>query len=221
LLTKYNVSEAAIDAANAARGAKSSAAEIVIKMHQQRGVRRFEWEEKLAHNVARGFWCKVLYYKFARGAGSAGGGGYYFIGAARDVAIAISIFDRLQVAAGTMATRATEEYAERWRFAGISPRELTGDHSLKTYKLSWLTGFAAGIGAKLQTERKESEAAHGASTITALVVVKDAAIDARVAQEWPKLGKGRRFNSGTNSDGAEAGYKAGRNATIARGDLEG
>lgn len=214
LFAKYAIDAADVDAARQKIDQKanqpSADAEIKIASCRQYGVRRFVWEERLAGAVARGFFCKSLLYD----------GGFYFVGTARDTAIAISVFERLRPVALALASKATKDYSENMSANGYSPRELRGELSLKTYKLAYLEGFASGIDAKLETEKRRIDTENGGK-VTALVVVRDAAIDTRISQQWPTLRRGRKKGNGDNEAARYAGFTAGRNQTIARADLEG
>lgn len=208
LLTKHNLS---LEGARrlAAGKKKADPDEIVIDRTPYHGARKFEWEELLSHNIARGFFCKVLYDKF----------GYLFIGTKADARIAIQTFNRVRPLIATMATRATEEYANDWRGKGVfDVRQLKGPYSLKSYKLSYLKGAAIGIGKKLAEQRAADEAAY-AGQVTALVVVRDAAIDDRIKSKWSKIGKPKQFDATHNTEGYERGREDGYTVNIYRGEL--
>ena len=209
LLTKYNLSMESARKLAGADPKRQTETPIVIETTMNHGERRFEWEEKLAHNIARGFFCKVLYFKI----------GYYFVGAHNDAMTAIQTFNRLRPLIALMATRATEVYADDWRGKGVmDTRQLRGEYSLKSYKLSYLNGVVAGIGRKLQEQRHEDETA-AAGQVTALVVVRDAAIDNKIAQRWPKLGYARASNSTHNAEAYERGRVDGYNVNLHKGEL--
>lgn len=212
LTTKYNLDEEQV--ARRTRDNKQQQANtnpIVTQFCPNHSDRRFEWSENLAHNIARGFFCKVLYNRI----------GYYFIGTQTDVRIAIQTFNRLHLVIASMASIATVAYADHWRDMGVMDvRQLKGEHSLKSYKLSYSNGVVSGIGTKLQEQRAQDDA-EANKQVTALVVVRDAAIDQAISAKWPKLSKGRASDARHNDEAYSKGRVDGYNVTIARGELEG
>lgn len=207
LLTKYNISLETV--AQLTSGPKRNATEVVIDFTINHGQRRFEWEETLAHNVARGFYCKVIYYRE----------GYNFIGAAHDARIAIQTFNQLHEIIGVMATTATRAYADDWTAKGVmDTRQLRGAYSLKTFKLSYLSGVVAGIGKKLQDTRRAQDA-ENAGAVTALVVNRDKLINSKIKDKWPKLGKGTASTQRHNEEAHAQGFADGKAINLHKGKL--
>lgn len=211
LLTKYNLDQDDVRRRTGGSKARQTETPIIIQFWPNAKDRRFEWSENLAHNVARAFFCKVLYNRV----------GFYFIGSELDVKFVIQTFTRLEAIIMTMAERATREYTQHWRDMGLMDvRQLKGEHSIKSYKLSYLNGVVNGLGAKLAEQRRQDDQ-QAAQAVTALVVVRDAAIDTAVKAKWPKLGTARASDARHNADAYRKGKTDGYNLTIAKGELEG
>jgi len=213
LLTKHNLSLEQARKLSSADPKRQTETVIEIQMTPNHSERRFEWEETLAHNIARGFFCKVIYFKL----------GYYFIGTKTDAMIAIQTFNRLRPMIAQMATRATAAYADEWTAKGVmDTRQLRGSYSLKSFKLSYLNGVVCGIGRKLKDQRlaDEMEAITEATgDVAALVVVRDAAIDETIAKKWPKLGKARASDSLHNPEAYDQGRVDGYNINLHKGEI--
>jgi len=209
LLTKHNLSLEQARKLSSADPKRQTETVIEVQMTPNHGERRFEWEEILAHNIARGFFCKVLYFKL----------GYYFIGTKTDAMVAIQTFNRLRPMIAQMATRATAAYADEWTAKGVmDTRQLRGPYSLKSFKLSYQNGVVSGIGRKLEEQRREDEV-EAAGQVTALVVVRDAAIDETIAKKWPKLGKSRASDSLHDPEAYDQGRVDGYNINLHKGEI--
>jgi hypothetical protein len=209
LLTKYNLSLARVHKLAGSDPKRQTETQIEIQITPNHGERRFTWEEHLANAIARGFFCKVLLFKE----------GYYFIGVHNDAMTAIQTFNRLRPIIVLMSVRAVAHYSDEWTAKGVMDvRQLRGALSLKSYKLSYLTGVVSGIWRKLEEQRYDN--ATEATQVTALVLARDVAIDNAIAHKFPKIGQDRASTSKHNSDAFVKGREDGYNVNLHKGELQ-
>lgn len=201
LLLRYNLTMEQVTAANTEERAISF---FQVPKHS---TRRFDWEIELARVLAQHLLCRLLLNKQ----------GYIFVGTAHDICVAIGMFARLRPVIMQMGVNATHKYGEWWADRGVSPRDLKGKHSLRSYKLSYLRGVVNGVEVKLIEQREQAEAV--TSGVTAMVVRRDLAINDAVNKRFPNLKNRRASDQNTNEYAIVYGLHDGLQLSIARGDI--
>jgi len=185
LLDKYNLSIEQI-----APISEKTSDDVIFDWFRREGSRIFQWELSLLSAIARSVGCDYLYTSHI----------ITFVGLPNDVKIAKEMFVQFRAIAQHLATKATKEYSDGF----FDPRELRGVDSLKSYRLSYLLGFVAGLAETFkQAKSLEQES-------TALVVIKEGLIKTAIATRYPKLGKAITSNATINSRAYNTGQRDGR-----------
>jgi hypothetical protein len=123
-----------------------------------------------------------------------------FIGLPADVTIASQLYTQYVAIAQQLATKATKAYGANY----LDPRTLTGPYSLRSYRLSYLDGFADGLYRALKVARREAD-----PKITALVVIKDALVAEAKDRFYPKLKAAPNFTPSGNAQAEARGFNDG------------
>lgn len=161
----------------------------VLKRDTQRW---FDWELKLLNAVTYATGTHYVYWSHK----------VSFIGVGQDPIIAKQLYVQYRAIAQALAKRATQDYAAKF----FDPRSLTGNHSLRNYRLSYLVGFSIGVHTAFAEAKRANEQAQ---QIQALVVVKDALIHQKMDLTYGKLKAGRSNDMQTNQQAERLGRNDG------------
>ena len=100
--------------------------------------------------------------------------------------------------------------------AALMRIRLPHGENVAAYRRSWLAGFAQAVGRRLaaaeQEAAREAEAARGSGTVALVLADRDARVEARLQEEYPSLGRGRRRT--LSGRGAAAGWATGQRADL-------
>lgn len=190
LLDKYNLSMDQVKPINT-----QTQQDVEFDKFERQSVRIFEWELQLLDAVCFATSCKYVYTSTW----------ITFIGLATDVAVCKPMFIQFCAIAQHLATGATKEYSDHY----LDPRELRGDKSLRSYRLSYLLGFAYGIFSVLKQARKANDQV---SAVNAIVLVKEGLIKSAIDTKFGKLDKSCSSTAQTNNKAFNRGFNDGVNA---------
>jgi hypothetical protein len=169
---------------------------------------RSPWAGTLAMGIAAASFCKVL----------KSSSGFVFIGRTSDRATAISLFQYLAVTGKRISDseltqyKRTEKYTFEYSFRpGIA----------RTWKASFLQGYAQAVYMRLQAERKKLTAtAEQAGTSLVWINKSESALTSFMQEKYPRLRAGRATSSRVHGDAYRAGqYHGGQVSLSARGAL--
>lgn len=191
MLDRHNLSMADIETKPAT---PEDVEEIRVNSINER--RFFSWEFDLAVAIARGFNCEAL----------RNGSGYYrFFGLPHNVKIATEVFEIVRGKADTLATQTVKDYSLVMSIKGYSPRDLKGVHSLRTYRVSFLQGFAHGIYMALNTAKRANNA-----QVQGLVRVQNALVKSALETRLGKIGTFKGNSNPTNNGAWAQGFEKGK-----------
>lgn len=165
LLTRYNLTEADL-AGHAPDGTKVTHEWIDYSTAH----RVFAWEQMLAWAVARSYYCAAMgtpnRHKETKELLRRQ---LVFIGRAVDVSIAKIVFLAVRARFISLANTRMNRYIELLRAEGVNASEVKGVNSIKTMRLSYLTGMAEAIRVRLEAQREKEATAES----TALVLTRE------------------------------------------------
>jgi hypothetical protein len=196
LLLRHGVEEAE---ARRAAGTLGQAEEIVMRWVQIAPARHkyIGWRLSLMSTLAHFGLCRVF----------TGGKGYakhhvMLLGRPTDLVAIVQMFDRTAATFSRLADADVATMRRDYPAMGLQPVHAG------SWRDSFLKGAVSGLYDKLQAERDELLGTD--SAVSALVVVRDAALDAAQAEKIGKVTKGQGHRA-RGGDAWRNGYQAGRN----------
>lgn len=169
---------------------------------------RSPWAGTLAMGIAAASFCKVL--KSAKG--------FVFIGRTSDRAAAISMFSMLAITGKNLSESGLKAYSRSDKYR----LECTFNKGInRTWKTSFLQGYAQAVYMRLQSERKKlTEGARETGTSLVWIDKTETALASYMAEKYPRLRTGRASTSRVHGDAYRAGqYQGGQVSLAARAAL--
>jgi hypothetical protein len=161
ILQRYNLSEGDI---------KPDVSKVTQEwVDYSTAAKRFAWEEVLAWAVAAGYFCAVMRSQSQ----------LLFVGRSTDVYISVRVFITLRQRARDLASDRLSIYNRMLKEEGIDPRILRGQHSMKSFRNSYLLGFSEAIRQRFQELIKQEETEES----TALVISRKSEITEYLGRE--------------------------------------
>jgi hypothetical protein len=198
LLTKYNLEEAQI------AGHREDSSRVIGEwIDFSTAHRTFAWEEILAWAVAESYYCAT---KKTPNRDPESGEllrrMLLFVGRATDVAICKVVFVAVRARVIAFANRSMKLYIDMLRDKGVNASLVRGEYSIKTMRISYLSGMAVAIKERLEAQR-EKEATE---ETTALVISRQN----EIAEYMGGKVEGRSTKITTNDIMYSLGYQDGQ-----------
>ena len=164
ILTKYNLDESTL---GGMKPNKNKVTHDWVSFSTER--RTFSWEETIASVIAESYYCGCMKTDArSHKTGKPIVRRLLFVGRAMDVQITKLVFIAVRTRVIQLANERIKYYTGLLRDKGINASEIKGENSIRTMRLSYLSGMVMSIEKRLQiaSEREETEES------TALILVR-------------------------------------------------